>query len=157
MPAPARYARKVASQTPAQQHSPSPGPPLWESELQGRVLSSPVVAITPYSSSLVPSPARQPWDWRQSPSSPRGPPRGADSETAGLITTARALGSGPVYPPWLYGATTGGVNLSDPFPSMWCSALFLHVHPKKQVFRESMAGSVISCYSGYIYNYNMFP
>jgi hypothetical protein len=130
---PARNPRITGSQTPMQQHSPSPGPPLWESALkdQSRVISSPVIA-TPYSTSLVPSPARHSWGWRQSPPSPRGPPRGADSETS--LITARALGmGGTIYPPWLYGGSSIGFDLSDPFPSMWCSALFLHVHPKKQV------------------------
>lgn len=54
------------------------------------------------------------------------PPRGAES----YRPAGRVLGGSLSYPGWLYGS---GVGMSDPFPSMWCSALFLHVHPKKQV------------------------
>lgn len=63
--------------------------------------------------------------WKRSNENSMTPPRGAESDGY------RQVGGGLSYPGWLYGSS--GTGLADPFPSMWLSALFLHVHPKKQV------------------------
>lgn len=127
--------------------SPSPGPPLWESALrvidQERSRSSVSPQVNTKQWSAMSSALRQSWGWSGN-SSPIGPPRGADSQE---LITSRALGAGPEYPPWLYGGS--GMDLMqyihDPFPSMWCSALFLHVHPKKQVMSDLLTPYLSLC------------
>jgi len=94
--------------------------------------------ITPPSAARVKSMSSSPGTggWKSRNDSSSFPPRGAESDTF----RSRALGGGPVYPQWL--ASDGGnvMDLSDPFPSMWCCALFLHVHPKKQVSNGAHRG-----------------
>jgi len=109
--------------------NPSSGPPMTPSYSYGgssgvrRALGG---HLTPPSQtgSRTPSP-RYVSGWKRSNENSMTPPRGAESDAY------RHVGGGLSYPGWLFGSS--GTGLADPFPSMWLSALFLHVHPKKQV------------------------